>query len=46
MLRVRNNIEKVMSMILDKEVYFALNLRDKGKNRFIICSRADNSICR
>ncbi len=44
MLRVRNNIEEVMSIILGKEVYFALNLRDKGKNRFIICSRADDSI--
>ena len=44
MLIVRNNIEKVMSIILDKEVYFALNLRDKGKNRFSIRSRADDSI--
>ena len=44
MLRVRNNIEEVMSIILDKKVYFAPNLRNKGRNRFIISSREDNLV--
>ena len=44
MLRVRNNIEEVMSIILDKKVYFALDLRNNGRNRFVICSREDNLV--
>jgi len=43
MLRVRNNIEKVMSIILNEEVYFGLNLRVHDGARFNIKRVRDDS---
>lgn len=40
----RKNVEKIMSEILGKEVYFGLNFRNSGISRFNINSTKDNSI--
>lgn len=40
----RKNVEKIMSEILGKEIYFGLNFRNSGASRFNIKSTKDNSI--
>lgn len=40
----RKNVEKIMSEILGKNVYFGLNYRNKGRSRFNICESSNNSM--
>lgn len=40
----RTNVEKIMSEILGKDVYFGLNLRNRSQSRFNIRAKADDSI--
>lgn len=40
----RINVEKIMSEILGKDVYFGLNYRNKGRSRFNICDCGNNAI--
>lgn len=40
----RRNVENIMTEILDKNVYFGLNYRNRGKSRFNICDRKSNSM--
>lgn len=40
----RKNVEKIMSEILGKEIYFGLNFRNSGASRFNINSTKDNNI--
>ena len=40
----RRNVENIMTEILDKNVYFGLNYRNRGKSRFNICDTKNNSV--
>lgn len=40
----RTNVEKIMSEILGKDVYFGLNLRNRSRSRFNIRAKSDNAI--
>lgn len=39
----RKNVEKIMSEILGRSVYFGLNYRNRGRSRFNICDSTNNS---
>lgn len=40
----RDNVERIMSEILGKDIYFGLNLRNRSRSRFNICLKSDGSI--
>ena len=40
----RTNVEKIMSEILGKDIYFGLNLRNRSQSRFNIRAKIDNTI--
>lgn len=42
--KTRSNLEKIMSTILGKEVYFGLNWRSHGGSRFNIKLKSDDSV--
>lgn len=40
----KKNVEQIMSTILNKEIYFGLNLRSHNNSRFNIRNKSDNTI--
>ena len=44
MLEARHNLEAILSKIVGKDVYFALNLRNRGASRFKVVDRETNGV--